>query len=88
MGIVLAKKFIRQISQPFDHSITGISLWTLEDIETRQKQQKEEEERELREAGVALQPRDPEAIDEPPEPDGMDWDEDELANIPMPVEAS
>ncbi|BEI91217.1 uncharacterized protein CcaverHIS019_0400370 [Cutaneotrichosporon cavernicola] len=45
MAVVLAKKFIRQISQPFDHTKTGISLWTVEDIEERQQQEKEEEER-------------------------------------------
>lgn len=45
MAVSLAKKFIRQISQPFDHTQTGISLWTLEDIEERQRQDKEEAER-------------------------------------------
>ncbi|WOO79552.1 General transcription and DNA repair factor IIH helicase subunit XPD [Vanrija pseudolonga] len=42
MAVVLAKKFIRQISQPFDHTQTGISLWTLDDILARQEQEKEE----------------------------------------------
>ena len=45
MAISLSKKFIRQISQPFDHTQTGISLWTLEDIEERQKKDEEEKER-------------------------------------------
>lgn len=45
MAIALSKKFIRTISQPFDHTKTGISLWTLEDIEERQRKDKEEEER-------------------------------------------
>ncbi|WVO18009.1 hypothetical protein L204_105707 [Cryptococcus depauperatus] len=45
VAISLAKKFIRQISQPFDHTQTGISLWTLEDIEERQKQDREEAQR-------------------------------------------
>ncbi|KAL7419708.1 TFIIH/NER complex ATP-dependent 5'-3' DNA helicase subunit [Cryptotrichosporon argae] len=45
MAIVLAKKFIRQISQPFDHSQTGISLWTLDDIEARQAMERAELER-------------------------------------------
>lgn len=53
MGINLAKKFIRQISQPFDHTQTGISLWTLEDIEAKQRKTQEENERQLREAGEA-----------------------------------
>ncbi|WVR03935.1 hypothetical protein IAU60_000934 [Kwoniella sp. DSM 27419] len=45
VAISLAKKFIRQISQPFDHTQTGISLWTLEDIERRQAQDREDAER-------------------------------------------
>ncbi|EJT46976.1 general RNA polymerase II transcription factor [Trichosporon asahii var. asahii CBS 2479] len=45
MAVVLAKKFIRNISQPFDHTQTGISLWTLEDIEERQRKDREEAER-------------------------------------------
>jgi DNA excision repair protein ERCC-2 len=47
MAISLSKKFIRQISQPFDHTQTGISLWTLEDIEV-------EMERAAREYGDAF----------------------------------
>lgn len=53
MGTNLAKKFIRQISQPFDHTQTGISLWTLEDIEAKQRKTLEENERAMREAGDA-----------------------------------
>jgi DNA excision repair protein ERCC-2 len=53
MGTNLAKKFIRQISQPFDHTQTGISLWTLEDIEEKQRKTLEENERAIREAGDA-----------------------------------
>jgi len=45
MAITLAKKFIRQISQPFDHTQTGISLWTLEDIEEKQRKDKEDLDR-------------------------------------------
>ncbi|ORY25857.1 hypothetical protein BCR39DRAFT_279272 [Naematelia encephala] len=44
-AVLLAKKFIRQISQPFDHTQTGISLWTLEDIEEKQRKDKEEMDR-------------------------------------------
>jgi hypothetical protein len=51
MGTNLAKKFIRQISQPFDHTQTGISLWTVEDIEAKQRKDAEENERAMREAG-------------------------------------
>ena len=44
MATVLAKLFIRSISQPFDHTQTGVSLWTLEDIEKRQRKEKEDQE--------------------------------------------
>ena len=47
MAISLAKKFIRQISQPFDHTQTGISLWKLEDIKERQRKDREEAARAL-----------------------------------------
>lgn len=50
MAIHLSKLFIRSISQPFDHSQTGISLWTLEDIEERQKREKEKMDNELADA--------------------------------------
>lgn len=49
MAVVLSKLFIRSISQPFDHSQTGVSLWTLEDIEDRQRREKEDELRMLTE---------------------------------------
>ena len=54
MAISLSKKFIRQISQPFDHTQTGISLWTLEDIEEKQRKDDEERERAAREYGDAF----------------------------------
>ncbi|KAJ9102663.1 hypothetical protein QFC19_004772 [Naganishia cerealis] len=53
MAVVLSKLFIRSISQPFDHSQTGVSLWTLEDIEERQRKEKEEELRLLTELDAA-----------------------------------
>ena len=51
MAISLAKKFIRQISQPFDHTQTGISLWTLEDIEEKQRKEKEEANKAIQKLG-------------------------------------
>lgn len=54
MGIVLAKKFIRQISQPFDHTQTGISLWTLEDIKERQRRAEQEAEQAVAQLGNAV----------------------------------
>jgi DNA excision repair protein ERCC-2 len=56
MAVVLAKKFIRQISQPFDHTQTGISLWTLEDIEERQRKDREDLERAAEEMDDAFGP--------------------------------
>ncbi|KAJ9097166.1 DNA-dependent ATPase of the nucleotide excision repair factor 4 complex [Naganishia friedmannii] len=53
MAVVLSKLFIRSISQPFDHSQTGVSLWTLEDIEERQEKEKEEEMRLITELDAA-----------------------------------
>ena len=53
MAVSLSKKFIRQISQPRDHTQTGISLWTLEDIEERQRKEAEENEAGLAQLGVA-----------------------------------
>lgn len=57
MAVVLAKKFIRQISQPFDHTQTGISLWTLEDIEERQRRDAEETEKAGAEIDAAFGPQ-------------------------------
>jgi DNA excision repair protein ERCC-2 len=56
MGIVLAKKFIRSISQPFDHTQTGISLWSLEDIEEHQRREREDLERAGEEVEAAFGP--------------------------------
>jgi DNA excision repair protein ERCC-2 len=37
MAIVIAKKFLRSMAQPFEHNQLGVSLLTKEDIEARQK---------------------------------------------------
>ena len=41
MAIVLSKLFMRQISQTHSEDQTGISLWTLADIEKAQAKQRE-----------------------------------------------
>ena len=41
MAITLSKLFMRTISQNPNENQTGISLWTLEDIERHQTKQKE-----------------------------------------------
>lgn len=34
--IVMSKRFLRSMAQPFEHDQTGVSLWSLEHIEARQ----------------------------------------------------
>jgi DNA excision repair protein ERCC-2 len=34
----MSKRFLRAMAQPFDMNQTGVSLWSLEDIEARQNQ--------------------------------------------------
>ena len=41
MALTLSKLFMRKISQNPNENQTGISLWTLEDIEKAQAKQKE-----------------------------------------------
>ena len=36
MAIVMSKRFLRSMAQPFEHDQTGVSLWALEHIEARQ----------------------------------------------------
>lgn len=36
MAIVMTKRFLRSMAQPFEHEQTGVSLWQLEHIEARQ----------------------------------------------------
>lgn len=43
MAIVLSKLFMRTISQNPNENQTGISLWTLQDVEQAQLRQKEME---------------------------------------------
>ncbi|ORX96056.1 DNA repair helicase [Basidiobolus meristosporus CBS 931.73] len=37
MALVIAKKFLRTMAQPIEQSQLGVSLWTVKDIEARQK---------------------------------------------------
>ena len=43
MALVLAKLFMRQISQTHSEDQTGISLWTIDDIEKEQAKRREVE---------------------------------------------
>lgn len=86
MAISLAKKFIRQISQPFDHTQTGISLWTLEDIEERQRQDKEEAERlEIMRSRVISENAGQENDYAQIVGDYMEIDDSELAGLSIPT---
>ncbi|KAK4686887.1 DNA excision repair protein ERCC-2, partial [Tremellales sp. Uapishka_1] len=87
MAVVLSKRFIRQISQPFDHTQTGISLWTLEDIEARQAKDAEEEKRAAKEYGDAFGttfvPTNGNDRGEDYEMDGVDDEALAMMDIPM-----
>lgn len=39
MAMVISKRFLRSMAQPFEISQDGISLWGIEDIKARQAQQ-------------------------------------------------
>lgn len=87
MAVSLAKKFIRQISQPFDHTQTGISLWTLEDIEERQRQDKDEAERvEMTQSAVIRENAAEENDNAPLASDYMEIDDTELAGLYIPID--
>ncbi|TFY60783.1 hypothetical protein EVG20_g7289 [Dentipellis fragilis] len=74
MALTLSKLFMRTISQSAGEGQTGVSLWTLEDIERVQAQQKEaaaeaeakaaEERRRAEEAGMDMDMGDPMDEDE------------------------
>ncbi|TIB12971.1 hypothetical protein E3P77_01533 [Wallemia ichthyophaga] len=53
MAISLAKRFVRTMAQPFDHSQTGVSLWTMDHVLERQRLDKESDL-----AAVALTDKD------------------------------
>ena len=55
MALTLSKQFMRMISQNPNENQTGISLWTLEDIQKAQAKQKEQalaQEAERRDAAM------------------------------------
>ncbi len=37
MALVIAKKFLRSMAQPFEHDQRGVSLWTVDDIISKQR---------------------------------------------------
>ncbi|TIA91592.1 hypothetical protein E3P99_01006 [Wallemia hederae] len=92
MAISLAKRFVRTMAQPFDHSQTGVSLWTMEHVLERQRLDKESDM-----AAVAATDKDGIPMDLDGGADDGDSDDLDdmggindgaLMDIPMPVEAS
>jgi len=84
MAIVLAKLFIRSISQPFDHTQTGISLWTLEDIEAKVAKDEEETRRLIESTGGELKKDEGDAmVVDDNEYDDMGVDEDALVAMDL-----
>jgi DNA excision repair protein ERCC-2 len=84
MAIVLAKLFIRSISQPFDHTQTGISLWTIEDIEAKVAKEEAETRRLVEATGGEPKKDEREAmvVDED-QYDDMGVDEDALVAMDL-----
>lgn len=75
MALTLSKLFMRTISQTQDVNQTGVSLWTLEDIEKAQAAQREAEAAAEREAAAA-RAREVEE-DDARAPGGMDDDDED-----------
>ena len=71
MALTLSKLFMRTISQSAGENSTGVSLWTVEDVEKAQAAQREAEA-EQTVAAVAEQSRTGQGLGEP-----MDEDDDE-----------
>ena len=88
MAIVMAKRFLRAMAQPFPVDETGVSLWTIEDINEKQAQLAAAAEAELNGTGDAMdvdqqqQPTFPGAGRTMDMFDGLD--DDAFANMPMP----
>ena len=45
MAVAMAKKFLRTMAQPFEHSQLGVSLWDENEIQKREQQAKHDGER-------------------------------------------
>lgn len=88
MAIVMSKRFLRAMAQPFPVDETGVSLWTVEDIEAKQAQVAAAAEAELngmnvdQPAGGAAAPSFPGAGRTMDMYDGLD--DEALADMIMP----
>lgn len=76
MSVGLAKLFMRTISQNPNENQTGISLWTLQDVENAQKLRKEREVQAKKDRAEQLQEE---------EYDDGGFDDEMLANIDLDV---
>lgn len=74
MAVAMAKKFLRTIAQP-GHSGDGISIWSVHDIEERQRKQREDAARANGAGKKQLREMD---IDDIPEDAFFDSDDDML----------
>lgn len=75
MALVLSKLFMRQISQSHAEDQTGISLWTLADIEKAQEKQRALELQQEKELGLGG------SRGEHSGPMDVDVDEDEFGDM-------
>lgn len=65
MAIVESKLFIRRMAQPYVEQKNGVSLWSVEDIESRQRKEQEEFERLMAEDGEFFDRGDQIDFDDP-----------------------
>ncbi len=83
MAIVLAKLFIRSISQPFDHTQTGVSLWTIDDIEAKVAKDEAESQRMIEANGGEPKKDEGEPMDETDYYGDMGVDEEALVAMDL-----
>lgn len=83
MAIVLAKLFIRSISQPFDHTQTGISLWTIDDIQAKVAKDEAEAQRMIEATGGEPKKDEGGPMDDVNYYDDMGVDEDALVAMDL-----
>ncbi|PLW28350.1 hypothetical protein PCASD_17459 [Puccinia coronata f. sp. avenae] len=71
MAMVISKRFLRSMAQPFEIGQDGISLWGLEDILKRQAQQRQTDE--AGRTDVQMAPRPPGGHDDDDDDDDADY---------------
>jgi DNA excision repair protein ERCC-2 len=84
MAMVISKRFLRSMAQPFEIGQDGISLWGLEDILKRQAQQRQTDE--AGRTDVQMAPRPPGGHDDDDDDDDADYFgglEDQVSQPPL-----